>query len=89
MIFEQRKTNKLLVVGFTSLANAVDDVAASVGYLGSRLSKSIQKLEGNLSVLRESVDDLHTTIQHEAKEKAERDAQALEMLDDIQNRHKP
>ncbi len=89
-IFEQRKTNQLLVAGFTNLAQALDG-------MGRRIESSIEDLGGRISEMSSTLDvslqnlgsNLKDTIQKDAAERAGRHERALTMLDNIQRRRKP
>jgi hypothetical protein len=92
-IFEQRKTNQLLVAGFTNLAQALDGmgrrIESSIDDLGDRISEMSSTLDGSLQKLGSTLDDTHATLQKDAADRAERQKQALTMLDNIQRRRKP
>lgn len=104
MIYEQRKTNQLLIAGFTNLAQALDGmgrrIAASINELSNEVSamssamqESFQTLgeqihEGNQKVVG-AMDALHTTSKQSASDIKERHDRALEMLDNIQRRRIP
>ena len=114
-IFEQRKTNQLLVAGFTNLAQALDGmgrrIESSINYLGrqisqmsSTLDESLQNLGSNLNEtlttlhkhsmetvgrMANNVEGIHSSIQKDAGDRAERHKQALAMLDNIQRRRRP
>lgn len=92
-IFEQRKTNQLLVAGFTNLAQALDGmgrrIESSIDDLGGRISEMSSTLGGSLQKLGSTLDDTHATLQKDAADRAERHKQALTMLDNIQRRRKP
>jgi type II secretory pathway pseudopilin PulG len=124
-IYEQRKTNKILIAGFSNLGEALRD-------LGERLHESISNLEGSvlsmsnkledalydvsssvrisndlLVYLSEAVSSLEFSVNDSAqfigstlerniarveerfKEEADRQRQALHMLDNIQRRRYP
>lgn len=96
-IYEQRKTNQLLVGGFTSLAQAINQ-------LGDRLQSSLESLATSISI---SVSDLISAQEAAtsalaselqlSREQATEDSQARreheqqerEMLDNIQRRRRP
>jgi len=96
-IYEQRKTNHLLVAGFTSLGHAISD-------LGGRLERSLENLSSSLSTAisdvataqRESSAAIVAEIGASREESAasaaatrEHQQRELEMLDNIQRRRKP
>ena len=89
-IYEQRKTNQLLVAGFSTLGQAINE-------LGDRLDSSIERLASSVSI---SVSEQTTALVSElemSSEQAASDAAAQrehereerEMLDNIQRRRKP
>ncbi|MBZ0170826.1 MAG: hypothetical protein K8E66_00450 [Phycisphaerales bacterium] len=97
MIYEQRKTNQLLVAGFTTLAGALEG-------MGQRLSSSIGELtaavESSSAGLRDSMDAVAQATQDQGARLdgavrggfgalAQRHDRALEMLDNIQRRRVP
>lgn len=103
MIYEQRRTNQLLVAGFSSLAQALDGmgqrISSSIDSLGSRISEMASTLDESMTTLGEhiqtanqelieSVDSLHSTAKKEASDQAERHERALKMLDNIQKRRR-
>lgn len=104
MIYEQRKTNQLLVAGFTNLAQALDG-------MGHRIATSITELSGEISAMSsamqesfetlgdqiqtgnqqvvENLNAIHTTSKQSASDVSERHNRALEMLDNIQRHRMP
>jgi len=88
-IYEQRKTNQLLVAGFTNLAQALAG-------MGQSIALSIEDLSGQVSHMTEALEGVHTTMKDhsEALETHNdlalaRHDRALEMLDNIQRRRRP
>jgi hypothetical protein len=99
-IYEQRKTNQILVAGFTNLAQALE-------HMTQRISDSIGDLANSVDAmaltLRDSTRSIHsqignlaqTNIQHqeqwmrESSDRAQREKEALRMLDNIQRGRKP
>ncbi len=93
MIYEQRKTNQLLMAGFTNLAQALDGMS-------HRIALSIDELSGQMavmsSVMQESALELREQLQAASQEAGQsaldlkkRHDRALEMLDNIQRRRVP
>jgi hypothetical protein len=93
MIYEQRKTNQLLVAGFTSLGEAINDMSwrisdsitnleASIDEASSAFGESIGRIESVLA-------DANTARSDEAEASATRDDKALEMLDNLQRHRNP
>lgn len=103
-IFEQRKTNQVLVAGFTSLAHALDGVGAriegAVEALGAQISRDISRANASLGA---SMATINTTLETnmsamqasaeqanaQFKAAAGRQDRALDMLDNIQRGKKP
>jgi hypothetical protein len=92
-IYEQRKTNQLLVAGFTSLGQALEQmtqrITSSIGDLGD-------SIESMGSVLNDSMRSMEAaTVQHreslaiQDSQRASREEKAIEMLDNIQRGRKP
>ncbi|MHB8474566.1 MAG: hypothetical protein ACYDC8_17320 [Gammaproteobacteria bacterium] len=92
-IYEQRRTNQLLVAGFTSLATALDGmgqrISSSIESLGSQISEMSSAMENSFSALGESVEALHSTTKQNASDLEQRHNRALEILDNIQRRRIP
>lgn len=99
-IYEQRKTNQILVAGFTNLAQALKDMTWQ---LGASINDLAQSVEGVASTLDESLratnsrlGDIAETVSRHADQALEATAQAsrreqevLHMLDNIQHRRRP
>lgn len=92
-IFEQRKTNQILVAGFTNLAQALSDMSwrlatsleelsISVAEVGSTVARSMDALEIRVSEIGED-------LTNGASDRAVREGKALEMLDNLQRGRKP
>ena len=88
-IFEQRKTNQLLVAGFTNLAQALNGMS-------NRIENSIDRLSDRVSSMSEYVGDAISSLETEvvfgnklSEAEAERTERTLEMLDNIQRRRVP
>ena len=99
-IYEQRKTNQILVAGFTNLAQALE-------HMTQRISDSIGDLANSVDAmaltLRDSTRSIHsqignlaqTNIRHqeqwmrESSDRAQREKEAPRMLDNIQRGRKP
>jgi hypothetical protein len=93
VIYEQRKTNQILVSGFRSLAqaleemtwritSAVDNLTSSVDVMSKTVGQALDKIAANVSGYR---DDLAK----ESEGRSAREQKALEMLDNIQRRRYP
>lgn len=72
-IFEQRKTNQLLVAGFTNLAQALDGmgrrIESSIGGLGEQISEMSSTLDTSLQNLDSNLSSTLTTL-HESSTEA-------------------
>lgn len=99
-IYEQRKTNQILVAGFTSLAHALDqltsqitnsigDLASSVDAIGVSLNDSILTNDSHLQRAEVAAAERHGAAMQEGSERAAREVKALEMLDNIQRHRAP
>jgi hypothetical protein len=99
-IYEQRRTNDILIAGFTSLAQALDqmankisasiyDLACSIGTLGSSLNDSMQVIHSQLGDITRSNNIYHDELMKNTMEASERERKALEILDNLQHRIKP
>ena len=97
VIFQQRRTNSLLIHGFGSLGEALRDI-------DDRLAEGFEGISGELSAVAEvlavagrertqavtaAVRELGEQAELEAEAQAERDKRALEMLDNLQRRRLP
>jgi hypothetical protein len=86
MIYEQRKTNQILVAGFKNLAQALEQmtwqITASIDDLAGSVNESMRAIHSRLGDLAEM-----TSQQHD--ERAARERKALEMLDNIQRGRRP
>ncbi|MCY2995128.1 MAG: hypothetical protein NTY19_45800 [Planctomycetota bacterium] len=100
-IYEQRKTNQLLVAGFSTLGQAINE-------LGDRLHSSLEALGSSVNItiecaseeasrkadaLREQMqrdsEDRRTDERKGSEERRSHERQQREMLDNIQRRRKP
>lgn len=99
-IYEQRKTNRILVAGFTNLAQALDrmtrqitesisDLAESVDVMTSTLNESMHAIQSRMDDIAEETSEQHAELVKEASQGAARERKALEMLDNIQHRRRP
>lgn len=99
-IYEQRKTNQILITGFTNLAQALDemtwkitqsvgDLANSVDGMTSTLNTSMSAISSTISEITERASQHHNELMEGAKGQAVREGKALEMLDNIQRRRRP
>jgi methyl-accepting chemotaxis protein len=94
-IYEQRKTNKILIAGFSNLAQALDGMT-------DQITGSINDLASSVSRVRESTVSIHermgetaeTAIQHNeemrrlASDAADRERKALELLEAVEREYR-
>ena len=99
-IYEQRKTNQILVAGFTNLAQALDEMtwritksidglASSVDSMGSTLNQSILSINSQIGDIAEMTARHHQSVSRESSERASRERKVVQMLDNIQHRRRP
>jgi uncharacterized protein YfcZ (UPF0381/DUF406 family) len=99
-IYEQRKTNQILVAGFTNLAHAldqmtwqitasIDDLSKSVHVMTGKLDQSLGAINSTMSELREQGSAHHLQLMDQATNAAARETKALVMLDNIQRGRRP
>ncbi|MGH7177770.1 MAG: hypothetical protein ACREJC_10345 [Tepidisphaeraceae bacterium] len=89
-IYEQRKTNRILVEGFSSLGQAITD-------LGERLDLSLQALGSSIGLAISEASEAETSKLESLREQMAEDARdaredsklSAEMLDNIQRRRRP
>ncbi|MBI1818565.1 MAG: hypothetical protein HYR72_26570 [Deltaproteobacteria bacterium] len=92
-IYEQRRTNQILIAGFQNLAQAMeglgDRIVSSIETLEGQLSGQLSEMSSSLEGMRTTVDDLRSSIDARSSEQAERYDKALEILNSIQRRRRP
>ncbi len=89
-IYEQRKTNQILVAGFGSLANAINNMTYRIEDSISSLSSAISvSFEEQNELLREQLGEINDSIKTEGKQRRDHEEKEREMLDNIQSRRKP
>lgn len=92
-IYEQRKTNEILLAGFQNLAEAIEGIGARIEASLSELAQRIEDLsdtqERSADKLYQGIKNLNSTIDTAASADAARQERALGMLDNIQRRRKP
>jgi hypothetical protein len=82
MIYEQRKTNEILVAGFEHLAEALEGMEWEISASIDALTGSVRTAGTTLSETAKMIDSRLTDLSARASE-------ALEMLDNIQRRRRP
>ena len=89
----QIRTNQILVAGFTSLAQALDQMTQSITTSISSLVTSVDSMSSSLnnSMIRieSRMDDISETTSDYHKEQTSREEKTIEMLDNIQRGRKP
>lgn len=99
-IYEQRKTNQLLVAGFTNLAQAlegmgqriassIDDLSSQITYMTTSIDNLAEGVSEALATVNSSVQDFSEQSLQRQDEALQRHDRALEMLDNIQRRRRP
>lgn len=99
-IYEQRKTNQILIAGFTNLAQAlsnmtwqittsIDDLAQSVESMGSTLHEDLGSIHSRLDDVAETASKQAAESSKAASQAAIREEKVLEMLDNIQGEIRP
>lgn len=97
IIYEQRRTNGILVAGFANLGAALDDLGTrihgSIAALEQTLDSALSSLaETNAEQSRElitSIDTMRTQLATDTESRREHEGKKLEMLDNIQRRRRP
>jgi hypothetical protein len=99
-IYEQRKTNQILVAGFTNLAqaldrmssqitNSIENLSNSVNSLSNAVEESTRTISSRTSEIRDAVIDMHENLSEYQSEQAWQEQKALHMLDNIQRGRRP
>lgn len=100
-IYEQRKTNQLLVAGFSSLGQAIvelsDRLDSSLDRLASTVNIAISDLSSDITSAQQHMTDKLSSELETTREQAEAESAATrkheqsesEMLDNIQRRRRP
>ncbi len=89
MIYEQRKTNQILVAGFTSLAHALNEMTQSITSAIDDLAISVDGMSSNVNRIGQKIDSISETTKEYIEEQAAREERTIEMLDNIQRGRKP
>lgn len=83
-IFEQRKTNQLIVAGFTNLAQALDGmgsrIESSIDDLGGQISQMSSTIDESLQSLGSGLNQTLTTLHESTMEASERMASKVDGL---------
>jgi hypothetical protein len=100
VIYEQRKTNQILVAGFQTLGQAldrmtqqivssIDDLASSVGEMTSTLNQSLSSIHSRMGEMQDANVKHYGRVSAEASQRAARERKVWAMLDNIQRGRKP
>lgn len=100
VIYEQRKTNQILVTGFRNLADALERMseqisasiyalAESVDSMGDRLNESIRLVHAEMKDLNDFSREQSAELERDAAARVVREEQVVEMLDNIQRHRYP
>lgn len=99
-IYEQRKTNQILVAGFVNLAQAlnemtwritdsIDALRSSVDGMTSTLDESMRAIHSRMGDIAEEARQHYKEILKEGSERRAREEKIIEMLDNIQRGRRP
>lgn len=99
-IYEQRKTNHILVAGFTNLAQALDQMtsritdsigqlATSVDDMSSTLTTSVRAIDSRLEGMEAASARHRELLAEQASARSSRELKAIDMLDNIQRHRRP
>jgi uncharacterized protein YfcZ (UPF0381/DUF406 family) len=100
VIYEQRKTNQILVAGFRNLAQAleemtwritqsIDDLSTSVGSMSATLNGSLRQIHDQSDRIANATEGLRADSSTSAAGSSAREQKALEMLDNLQRHRYP
>jgi hypothetical protein len=100
MIYEQRKTNQILVAGFRTLAHAldqmtwqitssIDNLDRSVNAMSSALTESLTSIHAQTRQLSDIVTAHTAEVTREGQGRVDREKNVIEMLDNIQRHRYP
>lgn len=92
-IYEQRKTNQILVAGFSSLGQALSEMGSLIETSMVSLSSSVYELSStydkNSQKLINGVDSVRDKLESDAAERRAYERKELKILDNIQRGNKP
>jgi len=92
MIYEQRKTNQILVAGFKTLAEALEymtrQITASLDSLADSVNTSLHAIESQLDGIAAMSEQHHYEMMEQVSEVAERERAIVKKLDNIQHRRR-
>ena len=92
-IYEQRKTNKILIAGFTNLADTLSQIGgrleSSISELTDSMSEIADTNRANTEELISSITSVREAMESDASASREHEEKQREMLDNIQRRKKP
>jgi hypothetical protein len=88
-IYEHRKTNQILVAGFTSLAQALDRMGWQITASIDGLRASVDAAASATNEMAENASQYHQEVMQESSGRTTRERKALDMLDNIQRHRRP
>jgi hypothetical protein len=92
-IFEQRRTNKILIAGFTQLSHALNEMTGEISGAIYGLSSLVGSVSAHSARTQSSIESLLRDHYQESKtaeaNRAKREARVIEMLDNIQRNRRP
>jgi hypothetical protein len=102
-IYEQRKTNQILIAGFQNLAQALNSMTQSICASISNLANSVDAMSssvyessnamraelGRIATANARIAEANDKILRESADRFKRERRVLEMLDNIQRGRKP
>ncbi len=95
-IYEQRKTQQILIAGFTNLDSTLKQMSSQIttalGDLSSSVkavAKSVDTLTTSVEATKKTVSEMSASMKKRAAAEAKRDQRVLHMLDNIQRNRLP
>jgi hypothetical protein len=89
-IYEQRKTNQILIYGFGNLAYAINNMTQTIESSIENLSNEITvTIDYHNEIIDSHFDEINSTIQDEGNKRRLHEIKEIEMLDNIQRKRKP
>lgn len=86
VIYEHRKTNQILVAGFKSLAQAVEEMASRITSSIDNLTTSVDKMTSTLDESLRRLSEQTEKRAADTTEKVDREQRVLELLDRIEQK---
>lgn len=89
IVYEQRRTSEILVAGFGSLGRAIEQLGARIVGELHAMARELNVRLGSMESSLRSVAQSSNKLCVDSRERADREREALEMLDNIQRRRRP